>query len=337
MQQPCPNPAPNASARTSPGEALMANLSSLPLKLQRLALSGALMLLACAEHDVATAPIAPAQLSIASAVSADTGIRDWNALSDSALWRYIATSDSSATVGLRTPGAAHGFAKGRVLIDRQSWETAKASLRRFPGATVIAEDSLIPWVRLRIKSAAVLSTVRALPFIEYVEPTYIVQRVPFWASWGCDYQAYTGSYTYTSSGDILPYIYRDMLIDRAWAYSTGSGVTIGLTDTGADEQQYELGTGFSSGESQPRVIRRFQTEGSSSQVNPPCSHGTRMAGVLAAPSNGNSVIGVAWRSDLVSTMQASRLLDVDSYDAQQAIRDAAVAGSTVILMAWQSH
>ena len=40
--------------------------------------------------------------------SSDTGIRDWNLLSDSALWRYIVESDSTATVGIKAPGSAKG-------------------------------------------------------------------------------------------------------------------------------------------------------------------------------------------------------------------------------------
>jgi len=84
------------------------------------------------------------------------------------------------------------------------------------------------------------------------------------------------------------------------------------------------------------LIWRTNTDGTSGQVSSACSHGTRMAGVLAAPMNGYGVVGVAWKSSLASVRQAGRIWDVNSYDAQQAIRDAAVRGSTVIVMAWQS-
>lgn len=127
-----------------------------------------------------------------------------------------------------------------------------------------------------------------------------------------------------------------MRIDRAWAYSTGENVWIGLTDTGADENQYDLGPGFSSGQSTNRLIWRTNTDGTSGQNTSACSHGTRMAGVLTAPMNGYGVVGVAWRSNLASVRQAGWIGDVNSNDAQQAIRDAAVRGSTVILLAWQS-
>lgn len=127
-----------------------------------------------------------------------------------------------------------------------------------------------------------------------------------------------------------------MRIDRAWAYSAGEGVGIGLTDTGADEAQYDLGSGFTSGQSMNRVIWRTNTDGTSGQSSSACSHGTRMAGVLAAPMNGYGVAGVAWKSSLGSVRQAGWMVDVNAYDARAAIRAAADHGSTVILMAWQS-
>lgn len=197
-------------------------------------------------------------------------------------------------------------------------------------------DTLIPWSRVRLSSPQMLATLRALPFVAYVEPAYIVPRqIPFWAS-GCEYDEWTRDFDRTPSGDILPVTYKWMRIDRAWAYSAGESVWIGLTDTGADEAQYDLGSGFSSGQSTNRSIWRTNTDGTSGQVSWACSHGTRMAGVLAAPMNGYGVVGVAWKSNLASVRQDGWVGSVDATDAQQAIRDAAVRGSTVILMAWQS-
>lgn len=266
----------------------------------------------------------------------DTGIRDWNLLPDSILWRYIVESDSTATVGIKAPGSLKGFDKGRVLVSPESWTGAKAAIAAISGVRVVKSDTLIPWSRVRLSSPQTLATLRALPFVQYVEPAYIVPRqTPFWAS-GCDYNAWTGDVDRTPSGDIISRTYEWMRIDRAWAYSAGENIWIGLTDTGADEAQSDLGSGFSSGQSTNRYIWRTNTDGTSGQTSSACSHGTRMAGVLAAPMNGYGVAGVAWKSNLASVRQAGWMGDVNEIDAQQAIRDAAVRGSTVILMAWQS-
>ncbi len=56
---------------------------------------------------------------------------------------------------------------------------------------------------------------------------------------------------------------------------------------------------------------------------------------MAAPMDGLSVVGVAWGANLYSVQQANRVFDVNSTDAQQAIRDAGNFGSRVIVMAWQ--
>lgn len=296
-----------------------------------------LALAACRDSLEPTIANSPARVAQAVLVPGDTGIRDWNLLADSVLWRYIVESDSTATVGIKAPGSAKGFEKGKVLVSQHAWMGAKAAIAAVSGLRVIKSDTLIPWSRVRISSPEAIATLRALPFVEYIEPAYIVpQRIPFWANSGCGYDQWFGEYDTTPSGDILPVTYKWMRIDRAWAYSTGENVWIGLTDTGADEQQYDLGAGFSSGQSTNRSIWRTSTDGSSSQLNPPCSHGTRMAGVLAAPLNGYGVVGVAWKSNLASIRQANTVMDVNSNDAQQAIRDAAIHGATVIVTAWQS-
>lgn len=280
-----------------------------------------------------TAPVAVAPILVE---QGDTGIRDWNLLADSILWRHIVSSDSTAAVGIKAPGSSKGFDRGRVLVAQQNWNAAKAAIAAVPGLRVIRADTLVPWSRVRIASPAAITALRSLPHVEFVEPAYIVPRIPFWADIGCEYEQWTGSYDLTASGDILPLTYKWMRIDRAWAYSTGENVWIGLTDTGADETQYDLGFGFSTGQSSNRLIWRANTDGTSGQGSSACSHGTRMAGVLAAPMNGYGVVGVAWKANLASVRQSGWVGDVNYNDAQQAIRDAANHGSTVILMAWQS-
>jgi hypothetical protein len=51
-----------------------------------------------------------------------------------------------------------------------------------------------------------------------------------------------------------------------------------------------------------------------------CGHGTRMAGVIAAPDDGRGVMGVAWGANLVNVRHANGVANVSSSDARAAVR-----------------
>jgi len=261
-------------------------------------------------------------------------VRDWNALSDSELWNYLVESDTVAAVGLRSPGTSKGYSKGRVLITPSDWAAAKAAVRALTGVHFIKADTIIPWVRVKPRDVASLQRLRSLPFIQYVEPAYIT-GINIWAS-GCSQEGWPHPLDYTSSGDILPEIYGMLRIDRAWAYANGTGIWIGLVDTGADTNVPELSWNFQSTGLPYRDIWRTNTDGTSNQQDPPCTHGTRLAGVIAAPMNSSSIVGVAWGAHLASVKSLNSVGAVNSTDAQQGIRDAGNRGAKVINMSWQS-
>jgi subtilisin family serine protease len=80
-------------------------------------------------------------------------------------------------------------------------------------------------------------------------------------------------------------------------------VKVGLVDTGVDPSTPEFTLGqFTAGESGTREL----TFGND-QTAPACSHGTRMAGIIAAGKNGHSVVGVAWASHFYTYRTATQL------------------------------
>lgn len=263
-----------------------------------------------------------------------TMVKSFAVLSDSALWVQIVRSDSEATVGFRAVGASKGYDRGRVLISAAEWVAARQSVRKHV-QQVLHEDSEIPWSVVKIRDLAMLSRIRKLPFVEYIEPARMLD-LRYFSDPGCSEDPYSGPYPSgtTSSGDILPAVYQWSKIDRAWAYAPGGrGVTLGLVDTGADEAQPELGSAFASGESGGRTIQRIGGGPGGTQTNLGCSHGTRLAGVMTAPRNGQSILGVAWAANLVSTYHGDDLVASEPA-AQLGIRNAVDAGAKVIEMAF---
>ncbi|MCB0399319.1 MAG: S8 family serine peptidase, partial [Winogradskyella sp.] len=99
-------------------------------------------------------------------------------------------------------------------------------------------------------------------------------------------------------------------IPQAWNYSTGSGVTIGLIDTGVSASQYLLNSsGFNDGASTGRFVQKYGTFIDSawwwsSNYDGPhdkCGHGTAMGSTMAAPRNDDGMpVGVAYNANLVA-------------------------------------
>jgi subtilisin family serine protease len=126
-----------------------------------------------------------------------------------------------------------------------------------------------------------------------------------------------------------------MGITSAWNLSSGAGVTVGLTDTGISSSEAEMTSQFAAGQSTGRTLKLLKVASVASAYDE-CGHGTRMSSVIAAPRNGSSVTGVAWKANLVSVHQANGVAAVSSSDAKESVRTAAQNGSKVIVMAWES-
>ncbi|WP_424183432.1 S8 family peptidase [Actinokineospora sp. G85] len=80
--------------------------------------------------------------------------------------------------------------------------------------------------------------------------------------------------------------------DKAWAVDTGSrSVTVGVLDTGVDDQHHDLKPNFDAAQSASCAYGRLDTRpGSWREVG---THGTHVAGTIAAAKNGKGAIGVA--------------------------------------------
>jgi hypothetical protein len=265
-------------------------------------------------------------------------------LPDAALWRHIAAADGMAVVGLKAPGRVRGVYRGELLLSRVEWRQAHRAVESERGVSVLEADDLLPLLKVRIESAAALSALRRLPIIDYVEPIRLASDIQPWASTGgCGWPgAWTGDWLTTSTNDGYSVRFSAMNIPAAWAVRTagaepvsGKGLTIGSIDTGIASTQAELRSGFAQGSVKSRWVRHFFLSKFSS-ADDVCGHGTRMAGVIAAPDDGRGMIGVAWGANLINVRHADGVANVSSSDARASVRAAADNGSQIISMAWQS-
>ncbi len=257
--------------------------------------------------------------------------------SDAELWTYVQASEGRVAVGLRAPGVARGVYRGQVLVSRAQKAQGRAAVLAQRGVQLLAEDELLPVLEVRLADQAALSAIRKLPFVDYVEPVIIPQELPQFAGiGGCGWgSTWTGDRQYTSTGDVYSQKFTAMGIPSAWSYSSGAGIKIGLIDSGISSGQGQFVSTFTSGASSGRTLS-LQRISSQASVYDDCGHGTRMAGIIAAPWDGRSVGGIAYRASLVSVRHASGVAAVNSSDAKASVRLANQQGAQVIVMAWES-
>lgn len=268
-------------------------------------------------------------------------------LTDDLLWREVQASGGSAIVGLKAPDAATGVSNGVVVIEPQAWATAKDAVIAQPGVSLLGADDVRPNVTVRFDDAVVLSKVRSLPHVEFVEPRSFRGQIlaPGAGCTGNNYNfdpeggdVYGGLPATVTPGDKLPNNYRNSRIPEAWARGTtaGAGVTVGVVDTGVFSTQEQLQQAqFSSGSNTNRSIVHLNTSGSSSLWDE-CNHGTRIASTIAAPRDGISMVGVAWRANIVSVKHGNDVA-VDGWETDavtRGIRAAVDNGARIIEMAF---
>ena len=297
-----------------------------------------------------TRPLAPSSNNTPTALQSTGAVsnaRDrlihWETLSDDSLWAAIARSDSIADVGLKFPTQRYGMdARGRVLLSVKERGVAAQAVREVADVQLLSEDALLPIARVRVRSVEALRSLRTHSYVSYVEPGAFVSDGArgIWSSGssGCSVGAYAGpaGSTTIAPGDVVPWNYNYMGIPLAWnRVGGGPGVTIGIVDTGVDYWQPELNALFAAGMSTGRSFTKDATSASSGPApwHDDCGHGTRMASVIGAPRNGQSIVGVAWQANLYSVRVDNDVLLTNVSATRLGIRSAAT-NAKIIAMAF---
>jgi Subtilase family len=260
----------------------------------------------------------------------------FRALSDTELWRRIRAGENRAVVGFKLPTRNRGVYKGRLLLERAEWMQFVNLIKDRHGVSILEVDTLLPKALVQITTREALASIRRLSMIDYLEPDAMEELT---TQFGCSENANNLQVIWTpmSSGDgvdAMSAAFPDMMINRAWEYSTGENVKVGLVDTGIPVSSTELYSFFSTGMSSGRSLQHFDDGG-----NPSCAHGARMAGLIAAPRNGQGAIGVAWRAGLLSSSALPGVWTGESISASEwqvaaGIRNVVLGGARVVAMAF---
>lgn len=272
------------------------------------------------------------------------GSFNWKESSDHLLWSAIVQGQNIATIGFGT--SKNDFDRSKSSNNQKIQKEITTILVKYEGKSLekilISSDEYLNLIDVIIEKQETVIALRKSNYIRYFEPAdyrYLKESTTAEkseTSSGCGFESEalsTADYTTITPNAKVPWTFYQHNIPAAWNYSTGSGITIGIVDTGVSPNQTLLGSSFNDGLSSGRTIQKYgvyvdsiwpwstTTDGPNDQ----CGHGTSMASVAAAPRNDNGTpVGVAYNANLVTYRAAANVV-LEGYHEQNGVKNAFTA------------
>ena len=275
------------------------------------------------------------------------GSFDWSESSSHMLWSASVHGQNVLTIGFGNSKNDFDRTKSRNQASLQ--KQLLDIIIKYEGQDIenvlINADEYLNIIDVVVKKQETIIALRKSKFIRYIEPgdfkyfsvgNNLERSDSSSTSSGCGFDGTTLNavdYTTVTPNAKAPWTFYQHNITNAWNYSTGSGITIGIVDTGTSSSQTLLGSSFNDGFSSGRSIQKYSvyvdsiwpwstgTDGSADK----CGHGTSMASVAAAPRNDNGFpVGVAYNANLITYRAASNVV-VDGYHEQNGVKNAFTA------------
>jgi subtilisin family serine protease len=190
---------------------------------------------------------------------------------------------------------------------------------------------------VKVSALSTIKALRASALVRYAEPIGYAEvmndqgsmsKIASEGSSGCGSNGATGGlingqdYTTIAPAAKQSWNYAYHNISGAWAANaTGQGVKVMIIDSGVSPSQENLGSAFNQGQSSGRTIEKLVTIPGGT-IDDNCGHGTKMAGVLAAPrgTDGNTT-GIAYNASLI-TVHAANDVFLSGSDEIKGVSDA---------------
>ncbi len=234
----------------------------------------------------------------------------WKNVPTTILYSAVMRGGGILSIGFGDKGESFSIEKSSGLIDAKS--NVINTVRSFEGGAksndIVYDYDILNAIDVEISNIETIEALKSTDQIRYLDPlgyesfilsenTNVEEK-----SFGCEtggININTQDYRVISPNAWLPWSFDIHKVPQAWGYSTGSGITIGLIDTGISSSQNLLGSGFNDGVSTGRSVQRFGTfDGADSDQ---CGHGTSMASAMVSPRNDDGMpVGVAYNANLVA-------------------------------------
>lgn len=273
-----------------------------------------------------------------------SGSFNWKDASNHMLWSASVHGNHVITIGFGI--TKDDFDRSKSPSNAKIQSDILALIMKYENKSIddvlLSSDVYLNLIDVLIEKQETIIALRNSPFTRYVEPgdyKYFAnpnsERSSVTSS-GCGFDAEvlsSADYTTVTPNAKVPWTFNQHNIPSAWNVSTGSGITIGIIDTGVSPNQTLLGSSFNDGLSSGRTIQKYGVyvdsiwpwSTSTDGPNDQCGHGTSMSSVAAAPRNDNGLpVGVAYNSNLIVYRAASNVV-LDGYHEQNGVKNAFTA------------
>lgn len=278
---------------------------------------------------------------------------NWSQADAHLLWSAVVNGNNVLTIGFGS--TKNDFERAKSFNNAQIQKELLDVILKYEGTTVdkvlIYADTELNLMDVMVSKQETIIALRQSRYIRYIEPAdyryFDVRngqyRSSVGTSSGCGFESEVldpSDYTSVTPNAKVPWTFYQHNIPTAWNISTGSGVTIGIVDTGVSPNQSLLGSSFNNGLSSGRSIQKngvyvdsiWPWSTTTDGVNDLCGHGTSMASVAAAPRNDKGLpVGVAYNANLVTYRAAANVV-IDGYQEQEGVKKAftALANNTKV-------
>ncbi|MDE1206054.1 S8 family peptidase [Tenacibaculum larymnensis] len=274
----------------------------------------------------------------------ETGDFKWMSQDAHTIWSAVNHGENILTIGYGT--SKNNYAKSEestnikneLLALVRSFEPTSAK-----GETELYVNENINVLDIKVTNKETINVLLKDNRVRYIEPggysfleSNAQAKSDSSGSSGCGYGTATlntSDYRTVSPGARLPWSFDAHNISQAWNYSTGSGVTVAVVDSGLSPEQKWMNQYFNDGYSSGRTVQKYGTfvdswwawSNNYDGVNDKCGHGTKMAAVATAPRNNDNLpVGVAYNANLV-TYRAVENVVIDDYHEKRGVVEALTA------------
>ncbi|XRE44000.1 hypothetical protein ACIVBQ_002204 [Tenacibaculum discolor] len=274
----------------------------------------------------------------------ETGDFKWMSQDAHTIWSAVNHGENILTIGYGT--SKNNYAKSEestnikneLLALVRSFEPTSAK-----GETELYVNENINVLDIKVTNKETIKVLLKDSRVRYIEPagysfleSTAQAKSDSSGSSGCGYGTATlnaSDYRTVSPGARLPWSFDAHNISQAWNYSTGSGVTVAVVDSGLSPEQKWMNQYFNDGYSSGRTVQKYGTfvdswwawSNNYDGVNDKCGHGTKMAAVATAPRNNDNLpVGVAYNANLV-TYRAVENVVIDDYHEKRGVVEALTA------------
>lgn len=232
---------------------------------------------------------------------------NWSLADDVVLWSAALSGQNIISVGIGADAVKNSTDAKTILSQLSDIEGKPIS------EILIYQDSDLNYIDVLVTKLESIEMLRSLKDVRYVEPTgysyfsYLDNKSDSGCSTSSD-NISSADYGTLPSGAKVPWNYYIHNIDKAWQYSKGRGIGVGVIDTGISDYQDNLGSKFDDFYS-GRYVQKYGTYIDSywywstnyDGYHDKCGHGTSSNSAVAAPDNNNNLpVGVAYECNLVS-------------------------------------